>query len=57
MLGVCALQNGHVGVGCLFGEILCWYSVSSGNLFAVSCAMVLLVYLDNVCSYSFIFMM
>ena len=40
VLCVCVLQSGHVGVGCMSGEILCRYSVNSGHLFALSCARV-----------------
>ena len=47
---VCALQSGHIGVGCVSGDILRRYSISSGHLFAISCARVLLVYLGSVCS-------
>ena len=55
VLCVCALQSRHIGVGCVSGEILGRYSISSGHLYALSCARVLLVYLGSVCSYALIF--
>ena len=54
VLRVCALQSGHIGVRCVSGEILWRYYISSGHLFAFSCARVL-VYLGSVCSCAFIF--
>ena len=50
VLCVRALQSGHVGVGCVSGEILCRYCINSGHLFALGCARVL-VYLDSVFLY------
>ena len=44
-----------VGVGGVSGEILFRYFINSGNLFALSCARVRLVYLSTVCSCAFIF--
>ena len=52
---MCALQSGRVGVGSVSGEFFCKYSITSDHLFALSCAIALLVYLRSVCSCAFIF--
>ena len=48
ILCVCALQSGHIGVGCVSGKITWRYSFSSEHFFALSYASVLLVYLGCV---------
>ena len=55
VLCVCAFQSGHVGVGCISGEIMCRYSINSGHLFDLSCSKVRLVYLGSICSCAYIF--
>ena len=49
ILYVSVLQSEHVGVGCVFGDILCRYSISCVHLFALNCASVLRVCLGSVC--------
>ena len=56
VLCVCAYYRvEHIGVGCVSGEILWRYSISSGHLFALSCVRVLFVHLGSVCSCALIF--
>ena len=44
------LQSGQSGDGCVFGDILCRYVCSSGDLFVRNCASVLLMWYMSVCS-------
>ena len=43
-------HSGQCGVVCVSGDILCRYDMSSGDLFVLSCASVLRVVCDRVCS-------
>ena len=54
-LGSYKMETLVLAAGCVSGEILWRYSISSGHLFAFSCARFLLEYLGSVCSCALIF--